>query len=250
MTGFDEGLFTRRLPTVGSEPGADPSVDTPHHIGHRQRLRDRFLKAGGEGIADYELLELILFRALPRRDVKALAKLLLKRFGSFAEVLTAPPERLREIDGMGDSAITDFRIVAAAAQQLVRGDVAKRTVLASSATVVDYCRATMAFVEREEFRVLFLDKRNVLIRDEVQGQGTIDHAPVYPREVIKRALELNATALILVHNHPSGDPAPSQADIATTRQIVALAKPMGVEVHDHLIVGRNGHASLRKLRLI
>jgi DNA repair protein RadC len=250
MIGFDDGLFAQPEAAANAESATAPEVAKPHHVGHRQRLRDRFLKAGRDGIADYELLELVLFRALPRRDVKGLAKQLLNRFGSFAEVLTAPPDRLREIDGVGDSAIIDFKIVAAAAQQLVRGGVAKRTVLSSSAAVVDYCRVAMAFVEREEFRVLFLDKRNVLIQDEVQGQGTIDHAPVYPREVIKRALELNATAIILVHNHPSGDPAPSQADIMTTRQIIALAKPMGVEVHDHLIVGRNGHASLRKLRLI
>jgi DNA repair protein RadC len=252
MAGFDEGLFTPPDATTDAVavPSSHPAIQAPHHGGHRQRLRDRFLKAGGDGIADYELLELILFRALPRRDVKGLAKQLLARFGSFAEVLTAPPERLREVEGMGDSAITDFKIVAAAAQQLVRGGVAKRTVLGTSATVVDYCRAAMAFVEREEFRILFLDKRNVLIRDEVQGRGTVDHAPVYPREVIKRALELNATAIILVHNHPSGDPAPSTADVSMTQQIVALAKPMGIEVHDHLIVGRNGHASLRKLRMI
>jgi DNA repair protein RadC len=222
----------------------------PHHEGHRDRLRDRFLTAGAGALADYELLELLLFRAIPRRDVKPLAKDLLKRFGSFAEVITAPQDRLREIKGIGDSAIAEFKIIEAAAQELLRGSIKKRTVLGSWAAVVDYCRAAMAFVEREEFRILFLDKRNVLIRDEVQGVGTVDHTPVYPREIIKRALELSATALILVHNHPSGDPTPSQADVSMTQQIIALARPMGIEIHDHLIVGRNGHSSLRKLKMI
>lgn len=225
------------------------SIDKGHD-GHRERLRKRFLAAGATGIADYELLELVLFRALPRGDVKPLAKLLIKRFGSYAEVLTAPPERLREIKGLGNAAITELKIIEAAAQQLVRGSIKTRPILSSWAAVADYCRAVMAFVAHEEFRVLFLDKRNTLIEDEVQGVGTVDHTPVYPREVIKRALELGATALILVHNHPSGDPTPSAADVSMTQQIVALAKPMGIEIHDHLVVGRSGCASLRKLRLM
>ena len=245
MSGFDDV-------SPGSIPAAIVEDDKPENEneGHRDRLRKRFLKAGAEGIAEYELLELILFRAIPRRDVKPIARDLMKAFGSAAEVLMASPERLRKIPGMGDSAITDFKIVAAAAQQLVKGSIGKGTVLGSWSAVVDYCRVTMAFVEREEFRVLFLDKRNVLKADEVMGVGTVDHTPVYVREVIKRALDLSATALILVHNHPSGDTTPSQADISMTQQIVALAKPMGIEIHDHLIVGRHGHTSLRKQRLI
>ena len=230
------------------EPEAEP--ETTHHVGHRERLRARFLEAGAAALADYELLELVLFRAIPRRDVKPLAKALLKRFGSFAEVIAAPVNRLLELPGMGEAAAAEFKIVEAAAKQLVRGSIQNRPVLSSWSAVLDYCRAAMAFVGHEEFRVLFLDKRNTLIRDEVQGVGTVDHTPVYPREVIKRALELGSTALILVHNHPSGDPTPSGADISMTQQIVALAKPMGIEVHDHLIVGRNGHASLRKLRMM
>ncbi|WP_442915996.1 RadC family protein [Lichenihabitans sp. Uapishka_5] len=239
-------------------PDASPRSPDPipalivkdHRVGHRDRLRERFLNAGAEGIAPYELLELILFRAQPRQDMKPLAKALLARFGSFAEVLTARPDRLREVKGIGDAAIVELKIVEAAAQQMVKGAVAKRTVLGSWAAVMDYCRAAQAFVEREEFRILFLDKRNVLIRDEVQSTGTVDHTPAYPREIIKRALELGSTALILVHNHPSGDPTPSQADITMTKQIVALARAMEIEVHDHLIVGRNGTQSLRKLKLM
>ncbi|MCW6509337.1 RadC family protein [Lichenifustis flavocetrariae] len=221
-----------------------------HREGHRDRLRQRFLAAGAKGIGSYELLELILFRAIPRRDLKPLAKALIEHFGSIAEVIAASPQRLKKIKGLGDAAIVELKIVAAAAQQLVKGSVADRTVLGSWAAVIDYCRVAMAFVEREEFRILFLDKRNVLIIDEVQGTGTIDHTPVYPREIIKRALELGATALILVHNHPSGDPSPSQADISMTKQIVSLARTMEIEVHDHIIVGRNGYASLRKLKLM
>ena len=256
MSGLDEApLFAPQ--TIPSEPSQAEPVRSPsqlpakdHRHGHRERLRDRFLAAGAEGIAPYEILELILFRAQPRQDMKPLAKALLDRFGSFAEVLTASPHRLREVKGIGEAAIVELKIVEAAAQQLVKGAVAKRTVLGSWAAVTDYCRAAQAFVEREEFRILFLDKRNVLIRDEVQGTGTIDHTPAYPREIIKRALELGSTALILVHNHPSGDPSPSQADITLTKQIVALARAMDIEVHDHLIVGRNGHQSLRKLKLM
>jgi DNA repair protein RadC len=236
------------LPVAPPELGKGPEPKD-HRTGHRKRLRERFLAAGPEGVAPYELLELILFQAQPRSDKKALAKTLLERFGSFAEVLTAPAERLREVDGIGEAAITAFRVIEAAAHQLVKGSVSKRTVLDSWTTVKDYCRARMAFAQHEEFRVLFLDKRNVLIRDEVQGSGTVDHTPVYPRNVIKRALELNASALVLVHNHPSGDPSPSQADISMTKQIVALARAMEIDVHDHLIVGRNGHQSLRKMKL-
>jgi DNA repair protein RadC len=231
--------------------GAGPGpADEPHYHGHRERLRQRFREAGPEALADYELLELVLFRAIPRRDVKPLAKALVKTFGSFAEAVAAPEARLAEIEGLSAGAITDMKIIAASAQRIARGKVAGRPVLSSWSSVIDYCRTAMAFQPREEFRILFLDKRNVLIADEVQGVGTVDHTPVYPREVVKRALELSASALVLVHNHPSGDPTPSQADIAMTREIATIAKPMGIVVHDHIIVGKDGHASFKGLRLI
>jgi DNA repair protein RadC len=222
----------------------------PHYHGHRQRLRDRFMEAGDAALADYELLELLLFRAIPRRDVKPLAKALVERFGSFAEVVAARPERLREIPGLPDGAIVDLKVAEAAARRLARGAIEKRKILSSFSAVMDYCRTAMAYAEREEFRILFLDKRNALIADEVQGIGTVDHTPVYPREVVRRALELGASALILAHNHPSGDPTPSSADIAMTKDIMTIAQPFGIAVHDHLIVGRNGQTSFRGLKLI
>ena len=229
---------------------AEESLATPHYHGHRERLRERFRKGGAEALGDYELLELILFRALPRRDVKPLAKMLLEKFGSFAEVIAAPQVRLAEVKGLGDAGITDLKVVQAAASRLLRGAVKKRPVLSSWSTVLDYCRTAQAFADREQFRVLFLDKRNQLIADEVQQVGTVDHTPVYPREVVKRALELSSTAIILVHNHPSGDPTPSTADIEMTRSIAEIAKPLGIAVHDHIIVGKDGHASLKGLKLI
>lgn len=222
----------------------------PLHAGHRQRLRDRFRKGGADALPDYELLELILFRALPRRDTKTLAKTLIARFGSFAEVVTAPEPWLKEIEGAGDAVVTELKLVRAAALRLTRSDIMQRPALSSWAQVLDYLRAAQGFEHREQFRILFLDKKNHLIADEVQQQGTIDHTPVYVREVVKRALELSATAIVLVHNHPSGDPTPSRADIDMTKQIVAAAKPLGVAVHDHVIVGRDGHASFRALKLI
>ena len=225
-------------------------ADDPHHIGHRDRLRQRFMAAGDAGVADYELVELILFRALPRRDVKPLAKAVIARFGSFAEAIAARPERLREVAGLGEAAIVEFKIVEAAARRLTKGAVKVRQTLGSWTEVLDYCRTAMAFADREEFRILFLDKRNVLIGDEVQGRGTVDHTPVYPREVVRRALELGSTALVLVHNHPSGDTTPSTADIRMTHEIIAVAKPLGIAIHDHLIVGRNGHSSLKALKFI
>ncbi|MGO9740287.1 MAG: RadC family protein [Roseiarcus sp.] len=221
-----------------------------HYHGHRERLRTRFREAGAEALADYELIELLLFRAIPRRDVKPLAKALISRFGSFPEVLAAPLERLVEIDGMSAGAATEFKIVEAAAQRLIRGKIKKRPSMGSWSEVIDYCRSTMAFADKEDFRILFLDKKNGLIADESQGVGTVDHTPVYPREVVKRALELSASAIILVHNHPSGDPTPSQQDVKMTLDIITVAKPLGVSVHDHIIVGRQGHASLKGLRLI
>jgi len=226
------------------------SEASPHYHGHRERLRARFREAGSEAVSDYELLELVLFRAIPQRDVKPLAKELIARFGSFAEVVAAAPARLAEIKGMGEAAITEVKVVQAAASRLARGQFAKRPLLSSWSSVLDYCRTAQAFADKEQFRVLFLDKRNQLIADELQQTGTVDHTPIYPREVVKRALELSATALILVHNHPSGDPTPSRADIQMTQAIVEVAKPLGIAVHDHIIVGKEGHASFKGLRLI
>src|SRR5689334_19613366 len=222
----------------------------PHYHGHRERRRERFRDAGAEALSDYELLELLLFRALPRRDVKPLAKTLLTQFGSFAEVIAAPEVRLAEVKGLAGAGITELKIVQAAASRLLHGAIKKRPVLSSWSSVLDYCRTAQGFADREQFRVLFLDKRNHLIADEVQQTGTVDHTPVYPREVVKRALELSATAVILVHNHPSGDPTPSTADIEMTRQIVEIAAPLGIAVHDHIFVGKDGHASLRGLKLM
>ncbi len=236
------------MPTKASDPPDQP--ETPHYHGHRERLRERFHSAGPDALSDYELLEMVLFAAQPRRDMKPLAKSLLKTFGSFAEVIHAPETRLHEIAGMGDASITQLKLIAAAASRITKGELKARTALSSWNDVIDYCRTTMAFADKEQFRLLFLDKRNQLISDEVQQVGTVDHTPVYPREVIKRALELSATALILVHNHPSGDPTPSQADIHMTKAIIDIAKPLGISVHDHIIVGKNGHASMKGMRLI
>ncbi len=227
-----------------------PPGELPDHLGHRDRLRDRFRSGGADALPDYELLELLLFRSIPRRDTKPLAKELIRRFGSFAEVLSASEERLAEVAGIGEAVISDLKVVQAAAQRLLKSKAAEQPVLASWNSVVDYCRAAMAYEMREQFRILFLDKRNRMIADEVQQRGTVDHTPVYVREVVKRALELSATAIILVHNHPSGDPSPSRADIDMTRQIVDVAKGLGIVVHDHLIIGREGHASFRELGLI
>ncbi|WP_291863857.1 DNA repair protein RadC [Bradyrhizobium sp.] len=228
----------------------DQPAETPHYHGHRERLRERFYGAGPEALSDYELLEMALFPALPRRDTKPLAKALLKKFGSFAEVIHAPEARLREVDGIKDASVTQLKLMAAAAHRIARGEIRRSIALSSWNDVIDYCRTSMAFADKEQFRILFLDKRNQLISDEVQQTGTVDHTPVYPREVIKRALELSATALILVHNHPSGDPTPSQADIRMTKAIVDIANPLGISVHDHIIVGKNGHASLKGMKLI
>ncbi len=224
--------------------------EAPHYHGHRERLRSRFRESGPASLADYELLELVLFRAVPQRDVKPLAKALIEQFGSFAEVISAPATRLKEIEGVGDAIVTELKVVEAAAQHLAKGRIKNKKVLSSWSSVIDYCRSSMAFSDKEQFRVLFLDKRNQLIADEVQQKGTVDHTPVYPREVVKRALELSATAIVLVHNHPSGDPTPSRADIQMTKTIIDVARPLGIEVHDHIIVGKDGHASLKGLRLI
>ncbi len=231
--------------------GFDDSVGKPPHFhGHRDRLKARFRETGPDSLADYELLELILFQAVPRRDTKPIAKALLARFGSFSEVLAAPEALLTEVEGVGEFVATHLKVTQAAAQRFARDGLKDRPLLASWSAVIDYCRAAMAYETREQFRILFLDKRNALIADEVQQVGTVDHTPVYPREVVRRALELSATAIVLVHNHPSGDPTPSRADIQMTQTIVDTAKPLGIAVHDHIIVGRSGHASLRALKLM
>ncbi|HWE05328.1 MAG TPA: DNA repair protein RadC [Rhizomicrobium sp.] len=225
-----------------------PAPDAPHYQGHRERLRGRFLDSGAAALSDYELLELVLFAAIPRRDVKPLAKTLLAKFGSFAEVVAASRERLSE--HLGDGAIAQIKIIEAAALRLSRTMLMGKPALSSWNALLDYCAAAMARAPKEEFRVLFLDRKNFLIGDEVMNKGTVDHAPVYPREIVKRALELSASALILVHNHPSGDPTPSRADIEMTREVVEAARALRIAVHDHLVIGRGGTASFKALGLL
>jgi DNA repair protein RadC len=227
-----------------------PAAPSKGLVGHRDRLRDRFVAGGAEALPDYEMLELVLFAAIPRRDVKPLAKALIERFGNFAEVIAAPRARLLEIAGLGENAVIQLKVIEAAALRLSRTRLLGKPALSSWQALLDYCAAAMARAPREEFRVLFLDRKNVLIADEVQSAGTIDHTPVYPREIVKRALELGASAMILVHNHPSGDPTPSRADIQMTHEIAAAALPLKIAVHDHLVIGRNGHASFKSLRLL
>lgn len=230
--------------------GFSDAGSKPHYFGHRERLKARFMSGGPDALPDYELMELVLFRALPRRDTKPLAKALIDRFGSFADALSAPAERLREIKGIGEAAIIEIKLIHAAAMRLSQAKVLNRPALSSWSALLDYCRAAMAYSQKEQFRILFLDRKNVLIADEVQQEGTVDHTPVYPREVIKRALELGASAIILVHNHPSGDPTPSRADIDMTKRIIDAAEKLSITVHDHIIVGREMHASFKGLKLI
>jgi DNA repair protein RadC len=221
----------------------------PHHLGHRERLRERALAGGPAALPDYELLELHLFRSVPRGDVKPLAKALIARFGSLAGVLGAPIADLRTVAGVGEAVALDLKLVHEAALRIGRETVARRPVISSWTALLTYVKTAIAHQPREQFRVLFLDKKNQLIADEVLGQGTVDHAPVYPREVVRRALELSSSALILVHNHPSGDPTPSPADVEITREIVTAARPLRIAVHDHLVVGRDGVASFKALGL-
>jgi DNA repair protein RadC len=230
--------------------GKPPKDAKPHYLGHRDRLRARFKERGADALADYELLELALFRAIPRKDVKPVAKALIARFGGFAEAVAAPLERLVEVEGVTEAVALDLKIVHAAAERAARGRVLNQPVISSWNALLDYCRTALADAREEQFRVLFLDKKNRLIADEVLGKGTVDHAPVYPREVVRRALDHAATAVILVHNHPSGDPTPSKADIDMTREIAAAAKPLGVAVHDHLVIGKQSTASFKSLGLM
>ena len=227
-----------------------PDDATPDYIGHRKRLRQRLLAGGAKALADYEILELVLYGANPRGDTKPLAKELIKRFGGFAEVIKASPDALMEVDGVGEVVIGALKTVEVAAVWLARETVLDQPVLSSWQALLDYCRAAMAHSKIEQFRLLFLDRKNVLIADEVQQTGTVDHAPVYPREVVRRALELGASALNLVHNHPSGDPTPSKADIDMTNEIKQSAAVLGVTLHDHIVIGRQGHASFRSLGLL
>jgi DNA repair protein RadC len=238
------------LSSTPNEQNNKASTPRPHYHGHRDRLKQRLLESDGEALADYELLEAILFRAIPRRDTKPIAKELLQRFGSFAEVLNASEGELRKIKFIKDAAINEFALIKASTRRLLKSEVTERPILTSWIKVLDHCRAAMAFEPREQFRILFLDKRNRLIKDEVQQTGTIDHTPVYVREICRRALELNATAIILAHNHPSGDPTPSRGDIEMTKEIVKVAKGLGISVHDHIILAKDGHASFKGLGLI
>lgn len=223
--------------------------ETPHYHGHRQRLRERFLEGGAEALPDYELLELVLFQAIPRADVKPLAKQLLARFGGFAAVMNADVAALIEA-GLSENTATALKVIEAAARRLAKTELMDRPVINSWEKLVDYCRVNLAHLPRERLHLLFLDRKNAVIAGETQGIGTVDHAPIYPREVARRALELNATAVIMVHNHPSGDPNPSSADIEATRKVAEALKTIGVTLHDHLIVGRNGHASLKSAGLM
>ncbi len=256
MAGGLKDTEPTQLPMALGGSVAAPVVDKPepdeppHYSGHRERLRERFLKGGADPMPDYELLELVLFRAIPRRDVKPLAKDLLKHFGSFGGVVGAPIDRLAAHGGLGEAAIAELKIIGAAALRMMQGEIRKRPVLGNWTEVIGYCRAAMAFETREQFRILFLDKRNQIIADEVQQRGTVDHTPVYVREIVKRALELSSSAIIIVHNHPSGDPSPSRADIDMTKTIVAAAKPLGILVHDHLIIGKEGHTSFKSKGLL
>lgn len=227
-----------------------PAQPKPHYHGHRDRLRARFADKGAESLSDYELLELYLFRSIPRRDIKPLAKALIARFGSFAEVIAAPTNQLTEIKGVSEKIALDLKIIRAAATKLGQETIMGRPVLSSWSALLDYCRGAMQFERKEQFRVLFLDKKNRLVADEVLGHGTVDRAPVYPREVMKRALAHESTAIILAHNHPSGDPTPSKSDIDMTNQMIAAMKPLGITVHDHLIIGRDNIASFRTLGLM
>lgn len=250
--GFHDSLFPALAPRDSDEaegtalPGRLPS----YIADHRARLRARFLDGGATAMPDYELLELVLFRAIPRQDVKPLARLLLDTFGDFNRVISASPARLTLVKGVGPAVVLELKLVEAAAQRMMRARVIQKPVLSSWDTLLDYCHTTMAHRETEQFRVLFLDRKNVLIADEEQAKGTVDHVPVYPREIVKRALELNASALILVHNHPSGDPTPSDADISMTAQVQDACQALGLVLHDHLIIGKERELSFRAHRYL
>lgn len=229
---------------------AGVASDIAPPIGHRKRLRDRLLKSGGDALQDYELLEMVLFAAMPRGDAKPLAKRLIDRFGGFAGSIAADQQALRTIDGMGDAGIAALKVVEAAAQRLGRESVIDKPVLSNWDRLIDYCRMQIGRSTREHFRILFLNRRNVLIADEEQQRGTVDHTPVYPREVVKRALELGASAIIMVHNHPSGDPEPSRGDIDMTLEVRDISARLDIALHDHIIVSATGHRSFKSMGLL
>lgn len=246
---------TPDLPPLSARPRVKATITGDGPQGHRARLRERFRTGGPDAVADYELLEMILFAAFRQSDTKPLAKRLIARFGSFAEAMHAPDHLLLEVEGIGERAIDELRLVRAAALRLMKRNIEPtnsrdKSILSSWQAVLDYLHAAQGFEQKEAFRILFLDKRNNLIADEVQQRGTVDHTPVYVREVMARALELAATSIILVHNHPSGDPAPSRADIDMTKVIIEAGRPLNIAVHDHIIVGRQGHVSMKAMRLI
>ncbi len=222
----------------------------PHHYGHRDRLRERFRTGGPDALPDYEILELALFLVIPQKDVKLLAKELLTRFGTLAGVLNAPEYELEKFKYLKGNSITALKVIRALSYRIMKQEVMHKPVLSSWSRLIDYCAATMAHETRESFRILFLNKKNELMADEIQQTGTVDHTPAYPREIMKRALELGATALILCHNHPSGDPTPSQADIDMTRAIVAAGQTFSIVIHDHIIVARNGTKSFKTMGLL
>lgn len=245
----DERTFFPQLQLDGTPATKKSPAPEAHYHGHRDRLRARYREHGDAALADYEILEMLLFRLIPRKDTKPIAKALIGRFGTLAGVFGAPIALLQEVNGIGETVALDLKLIATIGHRSLKSELRQKHVLSSWSAVIDYCHAAMAYETKEQFRILFLDKRNTLIADEVQQTGTIDHTPVYPREVVKRALELSATAIILVHNHPSGDPTPSRADIDMTKLIVETAKPLGIAVHDHIIIGKDGHVSLKGLRL-
>jgi len=222
----------------------------PHFHGHRQRLRERFMATAGDGMPDYEILELLLAMAIPRADVKPLAKMLLDRFGSLGEVLSAPEKALGEVKGIGEAVVASLKIVRAAGLRLANQQIMNTNAIGSWDSLIDYCKAAMGYEKVEQLRILFLDRKNVLIADEVQQQGTVDHTPLYPREVVKRALDLGASAIILVHNHPSGDPTPSRDDIEMTKKVRDAGEQLGIALHDHIIVGKSNHISFKSLGLL
>jgi DNA repair protein RadC len=248
----DPGFNDASLPLFQASPVAAASkARVPSYLrDHRKRLRERFMSGGAQAMPDYELLELLLFRAIPRQDVKPLARTLINAFGDLAGVISAPEAQLLAIPNVGMSVVTELRVVAACAHRMTRARVQNRPLISSWDALLDYCHTTMSHRDTEEFRVLFLDRKNRLIADEAQGRGTVDHVPVYPREIMRRALELSATALILVHNHPSGDPTPSDADIAMTDQVRRAGEHLSVTLHDHLIIGKSCELSFRAAGLL
>lgn len=242
--------YSKHLNSEKNNMGAPQQKTQPHYAGHRQRLRDRFVNSGANALQDYELLELLLFMAIPRRDVKPLAKALLSRFGSLPELMSAPHSMLTQVEGVSENIATAIKTTYALSERMMKQEFMQKPVLNNWTRLMDYCHMSMAHETKEHFRILFLNKKNELIADEIQGSGTVDHTPAYPREIMKRSLELGATALILMHNHPSGDPKPSAADIDMTNQIIDAAKPFSITIHDHVIIARKGYTSFRNEGLI